>query len=333
MRRDPLQVLGLLFTAALASGCDEPRRTLDARDAAEDSRVSLEPDVAALDAVDVAAPDAPDVAAPDAPDVAAPDVTADVVATDVVDAAAPDVTTDVVATDVVDAATTGGARGTPTIDGVLGGDWPAGSVVAVNAAPSPWGPTMNALRALRVAWDDANLYVGVDGVVEPSNAISVWIDRDYAPGAAATGVLAPSSLTDATGALDNAISCAIDALPLGFGAELVWATLGMQRKTPAELRPEVGLRNVSCPACAGDFSWVMGDAAVCATGATPACEVAIPWTAIYGGSGRPPLPRLGVFVRVTNGDGASVAPQVGLPLDPSSSTRAVTVAAAIEPRS
>ncbi len=80
--------------------------------------------------------------------------------------------------DVIDAATADagpvGARGTPTVDGVLGDDWPAGSLVAENPTPSPWGPSLNALRALRVAWDDANLYVGVSGVVEAANALVLF---------------------------------------------------------------------------------------------------------------------------------------------------------------
>jgi hypothetical protein len=188
---------------------------------------------------------------------------------------------------------------------------------------------MNALRALRLAWDDANLYVGVSGVVEATNALVMFIDRDAAT--SSTGLRAPSAITDGTGALDDALSCAIDATPAGFGAELAWGTVGMQRKAGTELRPDIGLRDLTCSRCAADLGWVVGDTAVCASGGTPGCEVAIPWTAIYGPSGRPPRPSLALVARIANRDGSAVAPEVSLPRDPSPSARAVTVAAVVTP--
>jgi hypothetical protein len=220
----------------------------------------------------------------------------------------------------------GSARGTPTIDGVIGSDWPAGALVATNAVPSEWGPTLNALRSVRVAWDADRLYLGVDGAVEATNAMLVFIDRDFQPGMAATGVTAISTLTDGAGALDNSISCNVTESLAGFGTDMVWGTRGMLRKSATELVDTIGLRDVSCAACRGDFRWTMGDAAVCVGGATPACEVAIPWTALYGGAA-PPVPMLGLFVRITNAEGASLAnnqclPQQG-PADPPTAARRV----------
>ncbi len=336
----PRAVLPLvLLTGTSLYGCDEPRRTLSTPDGTVDDAGGAVDVPAPMDAgLDVAA-QAPDVAAQTSdatadatPDAGPADAPSTLDAPDVRDAAV-DASDAPAPADVIDAATADagpvGARGTPTVDGVLGDDWPAGSLVAENATPSPWGPSLNALRALRVAWDDANLYVGVSGVVEAANALVLFVDRDVA--ATSTGLRAPSSLTDGAGALDDALSCAIDSTPSGFGAEIAWGTVGMQRKGGTELRPEVGLRDVACPRCAADLGWIVGDAAVCVGGATPACEVSIPWTAIYGPSGRPPRPSLALFARVTNRDGSAVAPEVSLPRDPSPSARAVTVAATIRP--
>jgi hypothetical protein len=323
----------ILLTGSFTYGCDEPRRTLSPLDAASgliDVPAAVDLGAPARDAVSpadaadvvdaVSRADAADVvdavsladAAADVADVSSP--------ADIIDAPAP--------ADVADAAGAGG-RATPSVDGVIGVDWPAGSLVAENATPSPWGPSLNALRALRVAWDDTHLYVGVTGIVEATNALVVFIDRDAT--ATSTGLRAPSSLTDSTGALDDALSCAIDATPTGFGAEIAWGTVGMQRKGSTESRPEIGIRDVACPRCAADLGWIVGDSAACVGGSAPACEVAIPWTSIYGPSGRPPRPTLALFARITNLDGSAVAPEVSLPRDPSPSARAVTVAAIVSP--
>lgn len=295
---------------------DAPSVVMDAR------RDDVLPDVGA--SMDVR--DAPDATADasaddgrsgDRPDVSVPPV----------DTAPPvDVPVDV-PTDVPGAQV--GAPGTPTVDGVLGADWPAGSLAATNAEPSPWGPTLNALRSLRVAWDAQRLYLGIEGTVEARNAIAVYLDRDFVPGDAATGLTRIDTLTDATGALDDALSAAIVALPGSFGAELAWGTLGMQRKAATELRADIGLRDLACPRCAGDLAWVMGDQVECVGGASPGCEVALPWSSIYGPAGRPPSPRLGLFVRLVSASGASVAPGQCLPPQdgPAAEARSVAVIA------
>lgn len=206
----------------------------------------------------------------------------------------------------------GSARGTPVIDGIIGSDWPAGAIVTTNTVPSEWGPTLNALRSVRVAWDAERLYLGIDGVVEATNAMLVFIDRDYVPGMSATGVTAISTLTDGVGSLDNSISCNVTEAPLGFGTDMVWGTRGMLSKVATDLNAAIGLRDVSCATCANDLRWTMGDTAVCVGGASPACEVAIPWSALYAGA-PPPVPMLGLFVRITNAEGNSLANNQCLP--------------------
>ena len=84
---------------------------------------------------------------------------------------------------------------------------------------------------------------------------------------------------------------------------MVWGTRGMLAKSATDLNAAIGLRDVSCATCRADFRWTAGDTAVCVGGATPACEVAIDWNALYGGAA-PPVPMLGLFVRITDAEGA-----------------------------
>ncbi len=207
----------------------------------------------------------------------------------------------------------GSAFGTPVVDGRIGNDWPGGAIVTRNTVPSGWGPTLNALRALHVAWDSTHLYLGLDGVVEEQNALAIYIDRDFIPEGTATGVTSIASLTDGDGALDDALSCGVLSAPAGFGADVAWGTRGMRTKTASALDAFVGLRDIACTGCAGNFRWLMGDAAVCVRGDTPGCEVSIPWTALYNGAQPPPRPRLGLFVRVTNERGTDLSNNQTLP--------------------
>jgi hypothetical protein len=113
---------------------------------------------------------------------------------------------------VVDASS---PRGTPVLDGIIGSDWPAGALVATNTIASAWGDA-NSLRSIRVAWDGTRLYLGIDGVVEASNAMLVFIDRDYVAGMTPTGAPIVSALSDGMGSLDNSISCNITEAPGGL---------------------------------------------------------------------------------------------------------------------
>lgn len=326
------------FWAAALLGCSDNTQLLDA---SFDAGPSTEPDVVdvALDrpeVADAATADVGEASTLDAPEVS-PDVTGDGSSPDRPDAAqgdlgaeaAADVATDVtstgdVMTDRPDGASSDAARdvaadvlpeprGTPVIDGRIGDDWPASAREVRNTVASPWGGDLNALRALRVAWDDNRLYLGIDGAVEDTNAIAVYIDRDFVPGAAATGVTRIDRLSDGAGLLDDALSCAIMTLPDGFGVDMAWGTRGMRSKASADLVDGIGLRDIACSTCAADFRWVRGDDASCARTPSPACEVAIEWTALYGGSRPPPLPRIGLFVRITNGAGTDLSNNQSLP--------------------
>ncbi len=284
-------------------------------------------DAGSMDVSDVATPDRPDVAVADAgtPDAgtvdAASALDAGAVDAGAVDAGTADAgaveagTLDVGAVDsgtadagVVDASS---PRGTPVLDGIIGSDWPAGALVATNTIASAWGDA-NSLRSIRVAWDGTRLYLGIDGVVEASNAMLVFIDRDYVAGMTPTGAPIVSALSDGMGSLDNSISCNITEAPAGFGVDMVWGTRGMLSKTATELREAIGLREVGCTACRSDFRWTLGDSAVCVGGATRSCEVAIEWTALYGGA-PPPVPSLGLFVRITNVEGNDLSNNQCLP--------------------
>ena len=140
----------------------------------------------------------------------------------------------------------GSAFGTPIVDGRIDTDWPGGAIVTRNTVPSGWGPTLNALRALHVAWDSTHLYLGLDGVVEEQNALAVYTDRDFIPEGSAPGVPSSASLTDGDGALDDALSCGVLSAPAGFGADLAWGTRGMRTKTASALDAFVGLRDIAC---------------------------------------------------------------------------------------
>lgn len=315
--------LGVADSGALDTGSDVAVDRGASLDVTPDVRPDTGADAGAIDAgatdvprADVTATDAPmDAGAADRPEVGAPDAgSADAGSADVprVDATATDLGPADAGPADAGPADAGSPRGTPVIDGVIGSDWPAGAIVATNTVPSSWGPTLNALRSIRVAWDSSRLYLGISGTVEATNAMMVFIDRDYLPGMTATGVTAISTLTDGVGSLDNAISCNITEAPSGFGADMVWGTRGMLMKTATALDASIGLRDVSCPTCRSDFRWTLGDAAVCVGGATPACEVSIEWSALYG-SVPPPVPMLGLFVRITNAEGDSLANNQCLP--------------------
>lgn len=308
----PTVDLGRPDAGGADAGLDVPgdRGAADAGSDVADDRGSSSLDVGASDVGGDASSDRPDVAVVDAgaPDAGTADAAVDASPTDVVvaDAGTPDAGA---ADAAVDASS---PRGTPTIDGVIGADWPAGALVATNTVTSAWGGALNSLRSIRVAWDATRLYLGIDGAVEASNAMLVFIDRDYVVGSTATGATQVSTLTDGMGSLDNSISCNVNEAPAGFGVDMVWGTRGMLSAGATELREAVGLREVGCTACRGDFRWTMGATTACVGGASPACEVSIEWTALYGGA-PPPLPALGLFVRITNAEGNDLSNNQCLP--------------------
>ena len=284
-----------------------------ALDAANDARADASVDVRA----DVTL-DAPmDVRADVTVDVPI-DVRADVTVDVPVDVRA-DITVDVVADVRADVASDVIAppRCRPTIDGAIGADWTASAALASNTTPTAWGAGGNELRTVRACIDDTALYLGVEGIVESTNVIAAFIDRDDG---AATGIVTGASFGDRTGALDVAISPNFTAFPAGVGVDLVWGTRGMSTHHGAVV-DAVGLRDVrSNPT---DYAWIVGDDTACSAAAGGACEVSIPWTALYGPAGRPSGARLAIFLRLGNGDGTMASNQT-LPQDTPATPFAVT---------
>ncbi|MEI8257329.1 MAG: hypothetical protein WCJ30_16770, partial [Deltaproteobacteria bacterium] len=170
------------------------------------------------------------------------------------------------------------------------------------------GPGLNDLRSLRVCFDDAALYLGIDGTSEDANAIMAFLDRDDGAG---TGITAASTLADRVGALDSAISSRFAAFPAGFGIDWVWGSRGMLSNRGGTTGAGAGLRDVRTnPA---DYGWIGGDETVCVRGGHT-CEVSLPWSVLYGASGRPSPASLALFVRLGNSDGSQAANQT-LPED------------------
>jgi hypothetical protein len=286
--------------AVLLAGCpsnwdslyDAAPTPADARDTGVDARDANE----VTDAADVRdARDVMDVTdAADAMDVSRPN--------DVLDVVTPDVPVDV-PTDVPPS-----GRCTPVVDGTLGGDWTSAALRVDNATASTWGPGLNDLRSLRVCFDDTALYLGLDATSESANAIVLFLDRDDGAG---TGITDASVLADHTGTLDSAISSHFAAFPAGFGADWVWGSRGMASNRGGGVSDVAGLRDVRTSA--GNYGWIAGDETVCVA-ANHACEVSLPWSAIYGAPTHPAGAHLALFVRLGNADGSMASNQT-LPED------------------
>ncbi|MBM4372824.1 MAG: IPT/TIG domain-containing protein, partial [Deltaproteobacteria bacterium] len=142
---------------------------------------------------------------------------------------------------------------TPTVDGDLE-DWDEAFRIAENSLTSDWGPLLNALHALYVAYDDENLYVAVEGTAEVLNYILGYLDVDFGLGTGASGM---TSLSDngGNGDLDDALSSVFEVSAEGFGAEFGFGAQGGAEALPGALVPAAGWRGLSPP---GDFSWLAG---------------------------------------------------------------------------
>lgn len=321
-----------LLALILLSGCtydwDRLRAGL-ARDARVDD---IAPEDVPVTGTDVADERATDAGATDIVDVADARVTdvldaraPDAVVADVVDATATDVTRDVtedVLRDVTAPPDTGTAVpqcNGPLIDGVIMGDWSAAtSVVSRSDVATAW--MNNELRVLRVCHNRNGLYLGLEGTIERTNAFVVYIDRDFGSTA---GIASFSALTDRMEALDTALSAnyTLGAGATGFRPEVAWGTVGLQSVPATMTLPNVGFRVVwrsGSPAVSGDFAWQMGANTACAPSLGGACEVSIPWSALYDNVPVPATATLGIIARINSGDGTATAAQT-IPPDPSPS--------------
>ncbi len=91
----------------------------------------------------------------------------------------------------------------------------------------------------------------VEGTLEggAENAILVYVDNERSSG---TGVEDPISLTDGSGALDNAVSAGITT-PADFEADFAWGTRDLSRSASG-FDDRMGFRDIATnPA---DFAWV-----------------------------------------------------------------------------
>lgn len=139
----------------------------------------------------------------------------------------------------------------PQLDGNLN-DWDATSLAGASTVVTDWGADKNELTTLQAAFDDQNVYFGIQGVCEAGNAIVVYVDVD--PGKT-TGPKSPALLKDQAGAVDDAISNLLVGANTSNGFEFAFATIGMAgfdggdagQSTGAGWR---GLGNLE------DFSWL-----------------------------------------------------------------------------
>ena len=187
-----------------------------------------------------------------------------------------------------------------TIDGVLGpGEW-AGAVMADNTRETDWGIGLNALQRVRARIDSEQLAIAIEGRVESTNAIIVYVDS-----AADSGVCDLFGLTDGTGLVDDPLSAGLTT-PSTFCADYGWATRGMSRMGVG-LEDGIGWRDlVRSP---GDFGWINADLAPSHCGES-VCETRLP----LSGLGLAPGAEIRLFVRLGNRFGTAFSNQ-SLPED------------------
>jgi hypothetical protein len=154
---------------------------------------------------------------------------------------------------------------------------------------------------LYVAYDATNLYLGVQGACEATNAIVAYLDVDYG---AATGVQNPLDLKDNAGAVDDAIAGVLKSADAKIGLDFAFASIGMGGFEGVDLikSTAAGWRNL---AVAGDFGWL--PAAVKTSAG--AVETAIPLATLYPNG----VPAAGVTLKYVialgNANGAAVSNQ------------------------
>lgn len=208
-------------------------------------------------------------------------------------------------------------KGTPILDGRVGFDWDETFRLAENAIPTDWGTGLNELRRLYAAFDDQFLYVGIEGRCEADNAVVGWADLDWGHG---TGVADMTTLTDVTGALDNAISCLLKVQEPGFGAEMAFGSKGMAKATGfvgvGTTPPECDLAGWRWLGNPADFAWILNGGEVLSDVDEGGIETWIPLSVLFPGGIPAEGATLGLVVRLVNHDGTATSNQA-LPADAS----------------
>lgn len=192
--------------------------------------------------------------------------------------------------------------GTPTLDGRVSFDWDSTFLVATNQVPTDWGS--NELKALYVAWDSQYLYIGIQGICEENNAIVGYVDIDFGN---ATGLSDMSEILDNSGALDAAISSKVIVTEPGFGADLAFGSVGMNKAsgfvgvgfTP----PECDLAGWRLLKDNADLWWVLDGGELLTDKDEGSVETWIPLTILYPGGVPEGGATLAVTVRLVNHDG------------------------------
>ena len=181
-----------------------------------------------------------------------------------------------------------GLVASPVVDGTLGAEWPDAFKLAENTVESDWSAA-NVLTGLWAAFDSNNLYLGVAGVVEPANAIVVYVDVDQGAG---TGAAAMSMLTDEDGALDACFSGGLNVTAPGFGAEYGVGAIGEQSIKADGLSDWAGWRALTP---SDNFGWVPGDVVAGAGG----MEMSIPLQTLFPTGVPAAGAKVAVVVRIT----------------------------------
>lgn len=182
-----------------------------------------------------------------------------------------------------------GQVGKPTVDGVVGADWPIEFQLAENTVVSDW-TAANTLGGLWASFDATTLYLGVTGTVEATNAIVAYIDTDFGAG---TGASNMSALTDEEGGLDACFSGGLNVTAPGFGAEWGAGAIGKNWVLGSEgLSGEAGWRSLSPW---NDFGWILGDVNTGMEG----MELAIPLATLFPTGIPASGAKVAVVVRVT----------------------------------
>ncbi len=186
---------------------------------------------------------------------------------------------------------------TPTLQGDPKKTFDGALKFAANTLAPDWGVGKNELAGLWIAYDSVNLYVGIAGQSEATNAIVAYLDVDYG---SATGAKSPAQLTDSSGAVDDALANALTVADSAIGLDFAFASVGMQSFSGADLAlsTNAGWRSL---ANAGDLGWLVGD--INATAAV-GLEAIIPLKTLYPNG----IPAAGAVLKLAvalgNGSGA-----------------------------
>ena len=186
----------------------------------------------------------------------------------------------------------------PIVDGVIGSDWIGVMPSSINGQSSNWGVGQNELHAVYLAQDATWLYVAVDGLVEPGNAIVGYIDTDFGMG---SGSVDFSTLTDSSGALDDALSNGMFMESSDFGAEVAFGTVGMA--SCSNLEDAAGWRRLKP---GNDLPWLQGEVQATPNG----FEARIALATLYPNGMAVDGTSLALVLRIVSADGSSLSNQV-----------------------